>query len=197
MPSGATPFLLAFLQGDASTIETLIEHRCDAAYPHLVTSQRWTPLHFAAKVNNDSLCLDLLQAKANVEGKTKDQQLPLDIAVRDGNVEASGVLLSSRADPECQMAFHPPGTGPLHVAIMDSRLGLIELLLRHRADIEGCTSLGFTPLMTATVAANMTVVLLLLDARADAHATGKDRLRAVDMAPTERLRHVLSRRTLR
>jgi ankyrin repeat protein len=89
-------------------------------------------------------------------------------ALTADDTTSARTLLSQGADPN-QRAVD--GTTPLHWAVRNESVELVELLLRAKADVRAADRYGVTPLHIATSLANNTIAQRLLAAGADPNAT--------------------------
>ena len=62
------------------------------------------------------------------------------------------------------------GMTPLHVAALWGHVGIAEMLLRHRAEVNACNKAGMTPLHGAAMAGHEDVVAFLAQHGADTNA---------------------------
>ena len=75
----------------------VITHIKAGANADLTDSDGWTPLHYAATVENATICSLLVEHEAQVESKNSSGETPLHIAVMKGNVPAMQGLLQNGA----------------------------------------------------------------------------------------------------
>jgi ankyrin repeat protein len=93
------------------------------------------------------------------------QQLALADAVRNGDTAHARELLSAGVDPD---GYNDAGNAPLHIAVTQNHLPLIEILLDVGADIDRPrTGAGDTPLLEAVQHHRDDAALLLLARGAD------------------------------
>ena len=75
-----------------------------------------------------------------------------------------------------------PGNTILHVASTNENTEIIDLLVKHGADVNARDAEGFTPLRVAAIHGNMQVVKKLVDLEADVNLSTVDGKDAVDLA---------------
>jgi ankyrin repeat protein len=99
------------------------------------------------KLQQLQLATLLVRHRANVNARNRAGSTPLSQAVRLGNDAVVNLLLASSANPNSA----EPGTGktPLHVAATRGQLGIVQALIRRRAEINAVDSRGETPLCHA------------------------------------------------
>src|SRR5579863_2253407 len=119
-------------------------------------------------------------------------------AVRDGDLQAVGILLKSAPDVVFDKDSH--GQTPLHVAAYTGQTEMAELLLANKADANAADNYGSTPLHLAARAGRRDLAELLITNKADVNArdkdgwtplhftaVGDDKLEAVDKMAIEKL----------
>ena len=90
-----------------------------------------TPLHIAARTNNDAAARALIGHGAGVDARVMDERRPLHYAAAMGATRAVEVLLRADADPSRGEAH---GCTPLHAAAREGHVECVALLLRYGAD---------------------------------------------------------------
>lgn len=106
---------------------------------------------------------------------------PFHYAVKIGDKHAVEVMIIHGVDVNLMDA----GSTPLHRAIESNNLGMVSLLLRYQANINGRDEEGYTPLHKAIIANNLEMVIFLLRHGADVGAIFKRGLaefRCIDLA---------------
>jgi ankyrin repeat protein len=97
--------------------------------------------------------------------KIPTQQIELTDAVRSGDVTLTRELLAAGVDPD---GYDDAGNAPLHIAVLENHLELIEILLDAGAEIDRPrTGSGDTPLLEAVQHHHEDAGLLLLARGAD------------------------------
>ena len=135
--------------------------------------QDLTPLAVAAgSLASDVAMLQLLiDAGADVNAAVDDsKRFPVSLAADSGDLSKLLSLLDAGADVN---AASPQGYTPLinvlyHLWDDQKLLPVVELLVKHGADIDAVTSYGESPLTTAAFQGRLDVVRFLLDAGANA-----------------------------
>lgn len=100
---------------------------------------------------------------------------PLHWAVMLGNLKTVEFLLSKSED--LLEAYNYNKNTPLMIACTNNHLSIIELLLRHNANINTENANGMTPLHAACLAGNIRAVDYLLDHEPPPEFMKKDRVR--------------------
>ena len=130
----------------------------------------YTPLHWAALLNNVQSVKALLEVGANTEARTKLDLTPLHLAASVGYVEAVKTLLKGGAD------FHAKADNritPLTVAIQSSFSESVIALLEAGAEIEHKKESGFSSLHNAAVFGNAATIADLIAHGAGVHIETK------------------------
>ena len=117
---------------------------------------------------------------------------PLFSAVSHGDLKLAGMLLGFGAQTDVRAH---DGTTMLHQAVRYCNGDLIQLLLKHGANLEaviiGTKRSGYTPLHTAVTNASLEMTELLLSERADFRATISQGWNVFDIAILNRQTHML------
>lgn len=100
----------------------------------------------------------------------QEQQTPLHIASRLGNVDIAMLLLQHGADVD---AATKDSYTPLHIAAKEGQDEVASVLIEHGASPTATTKRGFTPLHLAAKYGNMKVAKLLIQKDAPVDAQGK------------------------
>jgi ankyrin repeat protein len=106
----------------------------------------------------------LIQNGADVNRKTEDQETPLDLASRCGELEISRLLVLQGATVECR---DKEGRTPLKTASHFGHLDVVRFLIDSGADLNSHDNQGWTPLHAAQSEGHLDVVELLLALGAD------------------------------
>jgi ankyrin repeat protein len=189
---GLPPLMIAIANRRVSFVQWLLEHGANPnvrAKSSQVFDADWlrnqsnplsvgedaTPLHLAVSVNNVVMAQLLLQNKADVNAKTKNNVTPL-MQSMDWSVgpELIQTLLSAGADVNVQDIG---GFTALHWAERQSNTSgsrfaeKIPLLLQAKANTELRSKDGNTPLMDAVFCGYSKTIQILADGGADVNAT--------------------------
>lgn len=158
--------------GDAALVRELLDEN-----PHLVNQTfplfNHTLLHVAAKTGQREVAALLLDRKADIE-KLAQGRTPLWLAVERGRIEVATLLLSRGAAVD---ATDGSGETPLYEAAKKNDVGMVRLLLGHKADVNYRKKTGGedTPLHRAVDHASSNEVIELLVARgADLNARDRE-----------------------
>ena len=124
-----------------------------------------TPLMLAANGGFSSIIKMLLSKGARVDTKNKQGFCPLTAAARRRHTEVCELLLANGSDPEVMWPL--PVVPLLHRAAVTGYLGLVQLLLSYKGNINSMDRLGGTPLLCACQQGQVACVRTLLQAGAD------------------------------
>ncbi len=195
---GATPaddaaLLDAARRGDVAAVRSALS---DGADLNAAEGDGLTALHIAAEQGNSQIARLLIDARANVEAKTRlGEYTPLHLAAEGAHVSVVRVLLEAGAD--VRAITTNTGVTPLHLAAKAlNGVGAVRELLQHGAPVNVPeASAGQTPLMFAASYGRVAAVRELLSGGADPASRTEvvDVLRrvAVDRAAKERLKEAL------
>ena len=155
-PMGATPLMCAAFHGHSQVVGILLNKGANVS---LVDEYGATALHLSAQEGDLSVSEMLIEAGADLEGKTsKNGGTPLHLAATNAHSEVMKALIKAGADPNSRAVN---GVTPLHVAAQKGHLDAIKLLLRAHGDplLTKTESGGtFTPLDTAAAKGHSEVV---------------------------------------
>ena len=126
----------------------------------------WSAIHYAAAYNQTSAIKQLLKLRSGVGYRTMNGLTPLDVAIKHGSKEAAALLSGNQATVVDQT--DPSGVIPLHTAITNRQLDMIELLLSKGANINAVPKnpSGLPALHLAVSRNQGDIVSKLLDCRA-------------------------------
>jgi len=160
-----TPLHAAALRNNLEMAETLLDRgaRVDATDYHQKTALWW-----AANKGHKGMVELLLDAGANIEKTAAFDMRPLDAAIEGGSLEVAAMLLASGADIHHLSRHHQDNT-LLQQALNApaNTIGLIDLLLKKGASVDGRDKQGWTPLQTACAKGDVEAAQLLVLAGAD------------------------------
>ena len=91
-----TPLQRAALDGDESTVESLL---ADGADPHAADRYGWRPLHYAVPFAGSRVVATLLRAGADPNARSVAGGTPLHLAASQASEELVSMLLRAGADP--------------------------------------------------------------------------------------------------
>jgi ankyrin repeat protein len=150
--TGETPLMTCAKSGSADAVKLLVEFGADVNGKE--ASQNQTALMWAAAEKHSDVVKALIAAHADLKAKTKQGFTPIHFAARVGDLESVKALLTAGVDVNLPTGDEAPG-GPAVPAVPAGRGG------------GAGASAGFTPLLIATLRAQVDVVLYLLDHGAD------------------------------
>ena len=131
---GWTPLYFAAASGHKDMVELLIANKADIN----AFNQGFTPLH-AAVLNHHPDVADLLIAS--------NAQVSIFDAAAGGYIEIAKAQF--KANPALASATDDSGWTALHFAARNGHKDVVELLLANKADVNGNTGIGMTPLQVA------------------------------------------------
>ncbi|KAF2899013.1 hypothetical protein ILUMI_07160, partial [Ignelater luminosus] len=109
-------------------------------------SNGWTALHFAASNNCIECVDDLVRKGAGLHFQSANKCTPIHLATMQNNVQMLETLLNAsnckKAIDKCDVNLHTA----LHLACTNGYLQCAKILVNKGADVQVCTSEGFTPL---------------------------------------------------
>lgn len=194
--NGNTPLFYASQKGARDIVKVLIENGADVS---LANNQSMTPLHAASKTGNKEIITILTKAGADINTTDKEGKTPLIYAVSAGKSEVTRQLLTLGADKtvkdnnnhnaldyatsgglrdiialltdETEMNQKDNyGNTPLHQAVAAGQSEVVIALLNQSKDnINELNDNGESPLILASMNANIHLVELLLEKGADAN----------------------------
>ncbi len=161
-----TPLSQACTNGDAPFVRLLLK---SGAKPNIPIATGETPLMTCAKTGTTEGVRMLVEYGADVNATEPAQnQTALMWAIAERHSETAGALIGAHADVK---AFTKQGFAPIHFAARVGDLESLKLLLAAGVDVNmlttGGAGAGYTPLMVATLRAQIDVALYLLDHGAD------------------------------
>lgn len=160
-----TPLHIAAACGHHNVIDTLLKAGEDYNAP---TDGGWTPLHVAAWFGRIQVLKCLITAGADPRAETKEKLTPLHCAARNSQSATVDFMLSrSIGSVEAGDRY---GYTPFHLACKCQDLGVMQILLKHGANLECRLRSGWTPLMSASREGSFAVVEQLIRHGADVNA---------------------------
>jgi ankyrin repeat protein len=156
--TGVPPIMTCARSGSADGVRALIAG--DADLNAKEPAQNQTALMWAAAEHHPDVVQMLIQAKANVLARTKNGFTALHFAAREGDIESARLLLAAGVNINVRSQ---PGV-PSEIE-QDSK-GRAQPLAGRRA-LSATGSEGATPLLVATMRAQVPMALFLLEQSAD------------------------------
>jgi ankyrin repeat protein len=160
---GTSPVSEACLNGSTAMVRLLLQHH---ANPNLAIATGETPLMTCARTGNPDAVRLLVEGGAAIDAKEPSQnQNAMMWAAAEKHPAVVKALIDAHADIN---AHTKQGFAPIHFAARVGDLESVKLLLAAGVDIntQDATS-GYTPLLVATMRAQVDTAIYLLDRGAD------------------------------
>jgi ankyrin repeat protein len=160
--TGVPPIMTCARSGSADAVRLLIAGDADVNAKEPIQNQ--TALMWAAAEHHPDVVRMLIQAKANVQARTKNGFTALHFAAREGDIESARLLLSAglnidvRSQPTPDVEKNSSGKA--------APAGAAQPLAGRRA-LSATGSDGATPLLVATMRSQVPMALFLLEQGAD------------------------------
>jgi ankyrin repeat protein len=135
-----TPLIVASSRGYTKIVKLLLTKGAD---PNIADRDGWTPLLLASSSDFTEIAKLLLDYGADLSIADTDGWSPLLHALPKGSTELVKLLLHHGADPN--IANTKNGSTPLHIATMNDRHEMVNLLLLTKIDMN-VTGFSYTPL---------------------------------------------------
>jgi ankyrin repeat protein len=167
--TGVPPIMTCSRSGSADAVRALIDGDADVNAKE--PAQNQTALMWAAAEHHPDVVRMLLQAKANVQARTKNGFTALHFAAREGDIESARLLLS--AGVNIDVRSQPDLVTSIVELDQDSRRttggggGAAAQPLAGRRALSATGSDGATPLLVATMRSQVPMALFLLEQGAD------------------------------
>ena len=183
---GYTPLVNAVRFGFRSVATYLTEHKADV---NLADISHWTPLMYAAW-NDDAETVNLLAKHgAKLDASDSDGLNALSIASQAGKAKSAAALIEAGADVN-----HPAGNGgytPLMLASTNGAILVVDLLVKHGANVNAKNAGGLTALMIVAANNQARIGETLLQSGADASVKSEDGRTALSIARSNNSEAVL------
>ena len=165
--TGVPPLMTCARTGNADAVEMLLARGADVNAKE--PAQNQTALMWAAAEHHPGVVGMLIEAKADLQARTKSGFTALHFAAREGDVEsarqllAAGVNIDIRSQPDVSLNGARGGQAPVPAVATG---GGVQALRGGRAN-SATASEGGTPLLVATMRAQVPLALFLLEHGAD------------------------------
>ena len=157
--SGDTPLLLAIKHGHDNVVHALTDYNCEV---YAKDKNAYTALlHLSCERGYVGIVRTILTGhKANVNARTDSDATPLLLAIEHGRDNVVYALLS---DSQCLVnAKHQNGFTALHFSCKSGNVGLVRILVKHKANVDARTNSGDTPLHVAALYGQLQVTIALI-----------------------------------
>jgi ankyrin repeat protein len=165
--------LAATERGDTPAVIDLLQRGMDV---NTVDPAGNTLLMLAARNGNLSLTEFLLKNRANPLRRNRHGDTALMLAVYRGDAVIAEQLIAAGAE------IGHSGWNPLHYAAFNGHVAAMQLLLKHKPDLDLRAPNGQTALMLAAANGHLDIVRLLIDADADIDLEDGEGRSALDFA---------------
>jgi ankyrin repeat protein len=148
-PYKRTPLHWVACSGNVEIARILLDQSVD---PSVTDEYEWTPLRLAVVCDHVKIVNLLLTRGAKVDSKDDSGETPLCLAVILRRRKIAEILLDAGADVNARQghdprAFSESSRGTLlHIAAKYGDVEMMELLVRHKADVKAIDRSGETPL---------------------------------------------------
>lgn len=162
--TGETPMMTCAGTGSADAVRMLIARGADVNAKE--TSHNQTALMWAAAEHHPDVLKELIAHGADLQARTRRGFSALHFAAREGDLESAQLLLAAGTDINIRSqpaVVEKPSAGTGTYASAGGRVG--------GPSYEASVSAGSTPLLVATVRAQVPLALFLLDRGADPNAS--------------------------
>ncbi len=155
-PDGKTPFITAFEKGNRAAMEVLA---AKGANVNAKGQFENTPLIIATQKKDLEMVEFLLENRADPNAEGAFFKTALDFAVKNGDLKTTEALLNKGAD--INRRARSDGKTPLMTAAELGNKEMVELLLKHEADMTIQDNIGYTAEKYALMNGHMEVLKLL------------------------------------
>ena len=159
---GSRPLHVAARQ---NLTELLVVLTTSGAHVEARDNRGGTPLHAAISTNSLEAAAGLISASAKLDVVDAEGMSPLHRAAKLGHLGAIDLLLKAGA----KWSFSGGGDLPIHIAIREGRLNVVENFMFHGVDVEAKTQKGDTLLLIAAQSNQVQIAEFLLKRSANAN----------------------------
>jgi ankyrin repeat protein/beta-lactamase regulating signal transducer with metallopeptidase domain len=158
----------AITEGKPSRVRAILDR-----FPELLNpaQSKYTPLFEAAMRNNLELAQMLIDRGAEVDVADSQGYTALDRCGNYGYAQMAELLIKAGANVNAVNAQRKEGT-PLHTAASEGHNNVIDVLIRHGADLNAKAFGGFTPLTVAVLTGHADSAKLLAERGAELDLLG-------------------------
>jgi ankyrin repeat protein len=174
---GLTPLMMPIKYFYLNILRMLLDEGADV---NGKDNQGFTPLHMAVALKNEECLRILLEYKPIIDVVNNYGKTPLGECCFWCHIGCAQLLLDAGADPNFN--YKRPGLSPLAIAVTKDDRNMIDLLLRHGAEIDVQDSAGQTPLMRAAQYGHAVASNVLIDAGARVNTADSNSLTALMLA---------------
>ena len=176
--NGCSPLHLAAFKGQRDAVILLLNNSADVNI--CGGNYNETALHDAADEGHCGVIEELLNRKADVNAIDSNGNTPLNWSALKGHRDAVILLLNNGADVSiCDVKYNQTS---LHGAADGGHCGVIEELLKSKADVNAKDSGGIAPLHFAAFKGHRDAVKMLLKNGANVNSVNKDNHTALHVA---------------
>lgn len=155
---GVTPLIISVRNGLVDCVQILLKN--PKVDPNICDKNGWYPLHYASKLRFTKIVQLLLSKNIDINCRNNDNETPLYVAAKQGNLEIFKILLDREdVNPNAQDKH---GASPLHAAARYNQLEITSLLLnKPNININIQDNEGWTPLHYSVRNAHRDIVMIL------------------------------------
>ncbi|CAN9513791.1 unnamed protein product [Ophioblennius macclurei] len=169
---GDTALHIAVVQEEFDIVNRLIHLLLLAGKSlDIYNNLRQTPLHLAVITKQPSMVKTLLRSGAEPSALDRNGQTALHLCCEYGQRDCLSVVLSLSTSSTCLETRNYEGLSPLHLAVLQGRKDLAQMLLDAGADINAMdVKSGQSPLMHAVESNNVDMVHFLIENGCDVNS---------------------------
>ncbi|XP_071572545.1 uncharacterized protein [Temnothorax nylanderi] len=166
---GLTPLHIAAESGHLELVKFLLQNKADV---NARNDEDWTSLHVAALNGHLEVVNALILKGGDINARVLSGCTPLHYAVETGQESVANILLKHGANVNAVNKLY--NNTPLLCAAKDGHEGIVEDLLKNKADASIATVTSFTPLHLAAENGHLGIVAALLNHGVNIHAKAQN-----------------------
>lgn len=171
--NGNTPLHLAAKNNNVSVIESLLFRQPQVAYEQNHNGD--TPMHIACRYGYLECVMKLVEDSAIANVVNENLDTPLLVAIKEKHVNVAIYLLHNA--PGNLDNFNNEGNAPIHVAVQEGLLNVVETIINMGHSFEYPNDKGLYPLHIATKHGHVEIVRYLCIAGSDPQQRSADNIK--------------------